>query len=343
MKRNPIIVSVAVGALVFAIPAIAYAGPTPVVVAGPESDPVASHLVDELTALGFQPTRAFDDGSCERDAIAASMRSVHAPGATCSNGTSVTVYGTGPSGVRVVDVVEPGPNDESPAEVLAMRAAEATRASIELAATEPRPPAPQPPQWSTSTWDSSADRPPPEREAPAERHFTPTLVVGGGMAAVMGADAESAALDIEMELRVYRHLAIAARVDVPLTPLSGTLAARPDRAVSVLPGLAGIGPVLPLAPAQSRFIPRIGGGLGIAWLSSHPLYTAIPVDDDIASPMAYANAAMALRLAGPVRLVLEGLFGSTAHRMVVRADGQHMAYWGHPFGTIAFRTELTFR
>jgi hypothetical protein len=59
--------------------------------------------------------------------------------------------------------------------------------------------------------------------------------------------------------------------------------------------------------------------------------------------MAFLSGAMSMRVGGPLRLTLEGLIGTSAHRMVVRSQGEDIAYWGQPFGTVALRGELMFR
>ena len=59
--------------------------------------------------------------------------------------------------------------------------------------------------------------------------------------------------------------------------------------------------------------------------------------------MAYANAAISMRIVGPLRLAVDAMLGTTAQRMVVRDQGTHIAYWGQPFGTLAMRAELLFK
>lgn len=349
-------------ALALALPSVARAGNTRVVVAGPENDAVASRLQKELTALGFEAVRVDDAASCAPGAIAGWIDEMHASGATCSNGTSVTVFVSGPSGVRVADVVHPRTGDEAAPDVVAMRAAEVARASIELPATEPdtAPPAPLPPSRPPPAWSANEGGVSPQvdaglrdgRKHTAAPPYTPSFTGSLGMSAVMGADVTSPALDMEMELRVYRRLAIAMRGAVPV---STTQISTANSAVSVSPGIFGVGPVLPLASSDSLFVPRVGGGVGVAWLNAQTVFTNAqpingfasrsnaPTHDNIVSPAAYLSAAISMRVVGPLRLVVDGLLGTTAHRMVVRADGEHIAYWGQPFGSIAMRGEIMFR
>ena len=49
-----------------------------------------------------------------------------------------------------------------------------------------------------------------------------------------------------------------------------------------------------------------------------------------------------MRVGGPFRLMVDGLFGTTANRLVVRDSGVHVAYWGQPMAALALRAELMF-
>jgi hypothetical protein len=349
------LVTLSLAAALLALPSAAYGSNTRVVVAGPENDPIAARLQKELTALGYEPVRVDDAAACAGGSVTAWMAEMHASGAACSDGKSVVVYTASPSaGVRVADVVEPHAGDDSAPDVVALRAAEVARASIELApaAADAAPaPATSQPTWSSAV-PPQVDAGLRDRKGPAPPRFTPPVTASGGMSALMGADATAPALDLEMELRVYRHLALAAHGAIPLSSTHVTTSAS---SIKISPGFFGVGPIVPLASSDSVFIPRVGGGVGVVWLNAQTVFTnavgpgtfqgisTTPTQDDIVSPAAYLNAAMSMRVAGPIRLVLDGLLGTTAHRMVVRADGQHLAYWGQPFGALALRGEAMFR
>ena len=58
---------------------------------------------------------------------------------------------------------------------------------------------------------------------------------------------------------------------------------------------------------------------------------------------AYGTAALSMRIAGPVRMAVDGVFGSTFSRLVVRTQGIDRAYWGAPFGALALRLEALFQ
>jgi hypothetical protein len=259
----------------------------------------------------------------------------------------------------MADIVRPDDDTSKAPDLVAIRAAEIARASLELPDTEPEPPPPAPtpsprppPTWKTTT--PGADVVPPARlRAPAPAPRTPLLVLGTGLSALMGADATAPGLDLDVELRIIRYFALAAHTDIPLVSTSVT---GPDTTVKISPGVFGIGPIFPLADTDSFVVPRLGAGTGFVWLhsvadgrsiiqpgNSQPSTTTIANTDTIYSPIVYGDAAVSLRVVGNFRLTLDALIGTTAHRMVVRDEGTHIAYWGQPFGRVAMRMEMMLR
>jgi len=337
--------SVAVAAaLLLGLPRAAYAGSTRVVVAGPEGDAVASRLQKELTAMGFEPIRVDEAAGCAAGAIGAWVEEMKASAAACSDGSTATVWISTRSGLRVAEVVSPQEGDLH-ADVVAVRAAEITRASLELSAAEPAP-APRPaPTWENTTpFDADVATKPQKRAAGAAPR-TPVFAMGMGISALMGADATAAALDTELEIRLARYIGLSARAALTF---DGVPVATSRSVVRVAPSVFGIGPVVPLAGTDAFIIPRIGAGGGLVWLRSSAAVNGVDggtfgPSDSIASPMAFLSGAMSMRVGGPLRLTLEGLIGATAHHMVVREQGEDIAYWGQPFGTVALRGELMFR
>jgi hypothetical protein len=174
--------------------------------------------------------------------------------------------------------------------------------------------------------------------------------MGLGAGLLMGADVSAAALDAEVGLRLARHVALSAR---STATFDGTRVATPHGgSVNVAPSVFGVGPTFALASADAFIIPRAGGGVGVVWLRSSPTSssldlttgTGIPMGtSSVTSPMTYVNASASMRIAKALRVTFEGLVGTTAHRLVVRAEGEHVAYWGQPFGTFAMRAELMFK
>lgn len=342
-------------AVALALPATAHAGNTRVVVAGPEGDPIAARLRKELTAMGFEPVRVDDAAGCSKQALAAWVEEMKASAAACSDGTAASVWTASPSGLHITDVASPRDGDEHAPDVVAVRAAEIARASLELPSNEPeRAPLPpsQPPTWTTegpAGADTSVllgNKKKPTRPAPK----TPAFTLSTGAAALMGADVTAPALDTEFEVRVTKGLAISTRAALTF---DGAMVSSARNRVRVAPSIFGIGPIVPLAASDAFLIPRLGGGVGIVWLRSSPVVTDLvdlfnqtattSAPDSVTSPMAYVNGTFSMRVGGPVRLAFEGLLGTSAHRLVVRAEGEHMAYWGQPFGSIAMRAEVMFR
>jgi hypothetical protein len=44
-----------------------------------------------------------------------------------------------------------------------------------------------------------------------------------------------------------------------------------------------------------------------------------------------------------VRMSVDGVFGTTMQRLVVRTQGVDRAFWGAPFGALALRLEAMFQ
>ncbi len=328
---------------ILAAPSLAYAAGARVVVAGPQGDAVASGLQKELTAMGFDPVRVDEADNCAAGAVRAWIQETNASAAACSTGGIATVWIKDRAGLHVAEVVSPREGDTN-ADVVAVRAAESTRANLELSAAEPEP-APSPaPTWSNATPPDADVTPAPKRRAPKEAPRTPAFAIGTGIGALMGADASAAALDSEVQLRIARYLGLSARsaltFDGVVIPTARTL-------VRVAPSTFGVGAVLPLVSTDSFLIPRLGAGGGVVWLRSTAQVVgsgnAAGPSDIIVSPMAYVDAAISMRVGGPLRLTVDGQIGTTAHRMVVRAASEEVAYWGQPFGTLGLRAELMFR
>lgn len=334
-------------ALTLAFPGVAHAGNTRVIVAGPDGDAVASRLQKELTAMGFDPIRVDEAAGCAEGAVAAWVDEMKASAAACSDGNAASVWISTRAGLRVAEVVAPKPGDAS-ADVVAVRAAEITRASLELSATEPEPePEPAPrlaPTWGPATpADADVRSKPKKRVAAAPQ--TPVFAMGTGISALMGADATAAALDTELQLRIARRVALSARAALTF---DGAMLASGRNAVRVAPSVFGIGPVVPLAATDSFLIPRIGAGVGVVWLRSKEaaidtVSSTFGPSDSIVSPMAFITGAMSMRVGGALRLTLDGLLGTSAHRLVVRSQGADVAYWGQPFGSVALRAEVMFQ
>jgi hypothetical protein len=337
------------------------ATPRRVLVAGPSKDPVTERMLNELRAMGLDPVRSGAAEGCARAAVLAAISAADADAAICADGDSIGVWVREPDGLRLRDVIVTNDVDPAARDVAAMRGAEIARASLELleaasqdpparAASNPAPASPAPGPPAAEEMPPDADRGTvAARGEDSSARRTPRLVVGGGISTLLGADASVGAFGGQIEVGVTRFLSLAARIEWPferhrLHVSSGT--------VAVAPALMGLGVTLPLARPRAFMIPRVGGGAGAVRLEAEPetffdvrppggtAPGTTPQSETLWSPALYGSAGLSMRLAGPVRLAVDGLFGATAHRMVVRTPARHEAYWGRPFGAIAMRVEV---
>jgi hypothetical protein len=339
------------------------APPRRVVVAGPQDDTIAPRVEKELQALGFETVRVGGLEACARSAVVVAAKEAAAVGAACSDGDQVGIWIESGGTFRLRDVVvvreEPSADTRvggAARETTAVRAAEVTRATIAMHDAEeessrsqsPAPPTPkasgQAPEW--ESFDRSPSKPtsPPQ----AKRDRAPTFLAGVGFSALMGVDASVAALSGAAEIGIHRYLTATARIEYPLE--ENDIADR----IRVAPAFVGAGIGIPLTNPGSFIIPRLGAGIGVAWIRA----TALPGfaqtlpgvlepssggSDSVASFATYASAGVSMRMYRALRLTADGVLGSTTSRLVVRDQQTHMAYWGTPFGALALRMELMFR
>jgi hypothetical protein len=268
-----------------------------------------------------------------------------------------------PSGIRLRDVVVVRGEDDHARELAAVRAAEILRASLELRDPAASPAAPSPPPWRAADPDAKTadtDTDPNAREAPPHAPEKPSprttsrVVFGAGLSSLMSTDATVQTLSGDIELGVSRSVSLALRAEIPVNHdsiASGVAGA------TVTPGLVGLGVVVPLTAPSSLVIPRLGGGFGVAWVEATgttgpgaetpvapgqaPMVSSSgQKTDNAASAIAYADAAVSLRIVGPLRIAADGIFGASASRIVVRGGGEQLAYWGRPFGALGVRAEI---
>lgn len=351
--------AIAAGAVALSAAMPARAATGRVLVAGPPDDPLAWRVIQELVAMGFDAVRSDGADGCTRAAVATRAEVEHAVGAVCSDGTNVVVYSAEKTGLRIRDVVvAQGANGKDTA---AVRSAEILRASLELRESEPAPePAPPPPP-APPTRDESA---PPWKPAAAEKaappvaspRRTPLFALGAGLGSLMGVDASVATFSGRIDLGVSKTLTLALHAEIPIESAKVNTS---DGDAAVSPGFVGAGVSLPILPPSKVVVPRIGAGLGVAWLKGSPISGAptpqplppgfgeqtspssiVNKTDTVASVALYADAGLTIRIAGPVRFGVDGLFGSTGSRMVVRSSTGNIAFWGQPFGGLAVRAEL---
>jgi hypothetical protein len=172
------------------------------------------------------------------------------------------------------------------------------------------------------------------------------------MSALAGADATAPTAGVIAEVGVSRRIAIGARAELPVSTESRL--ASTGSTARIAPSLLAFSLMVPLTTTDSFIVPRIGGGLGVAWLRTEPGSdsfapsrvspgSSFPITsrsrDDVFSAAMYMDAAVAMRIVGPLHLTADGIFGTTAQRMVVRVEGEDVAYWGVPFGAVSLRLE----
>ncbi len=336
-----------------------------VVVAGPEDDLIAARVEKELTALGFEPVRVGALEGCARSAVIVAALDSNAIAATCSDGDQVGVWIADGASLRLRDVVvarADGTNDNESdrgRETTAVRAAEVTRATIALREAEEDPartaPPPPPPVTTTSTtpggWEKfDTSEPKPAPPPPTPRH-APRFYASAGASALMGVDASVGALSGQVGVGIHKRLSLAARIEYPFEAQRLVSSAG---IVRVAPAFAGAGLELPLFTTSSFVIPRFGAGIGAAWMRVSKLpqdsfdfgnlgAPVVESSDVVASPAGYLSAGVSMRVYGPMRLMVDGIFGTTLGRFVARDQGEEVAYWGQPLASLAARVEVMLR
>jgi hypothetical protein len=326
--------------------------PHRVVVAGPQEDAIATRIQKELTALGFETIRVGALDGCARSAVVVAATDSDAVAAACSDGDQVGVWVADSNGLRLRDVVVAREEGDRARETTAVRAAEITRATIAMHDAEEEkssPPRatstarrPAPAQW--DTYDHGGVS--PIKPAAAVSRRAPAFVGAAGVSSLLGVDASVAAFSGQIEVGILRNVAAAARLEFPMESSTISNAAN----IQVAPAFAGVCPNFPLSAPTSFIIPRLGGGVGIAWVnalrpagSNNEGRPTSEGKDTTASPAFFANAGLSMRIVGPLRMAVEGAFGTTTSRMVVRNEGNAIAYWGQPFGALSLRMELMFQ
>lgn len=338
--------------------AVARAEPAPparVVVAGPPDDAIAARTEQELRAVGFDPVRVDAADGCSRASVLAHMEEAHATAAACSDGSSIGVWTSDARGARIRDVVVARGTDTHDRDVAAVRAAEVVRASVELP-DDPPPPARQEPSAATElpieprtaeTVDLRTAKPAPT----APPTYTATFIGASGISALLGADAKVPAIDAKIDVGVSRYASLAFRFAYPTNAATATretaaqLGSTTTSVVQVRPGIAGAGVDVPLARPSSFIVPRVGGGFALVWLQAQGVAvlggpSSSPTSETATSPAMYADATMSMRVYGPMRVALDGMIGATASRLVARANGTKVAYWGQPFGAFGAHVEV---
>ena len=329
-----------------------------VVVAGSADDTIATRIQKELTALGFEPVRMGALDTCARSAVMIAARDSEAAAAMCSDGDQVGIWVADGGTLRLRDVVVVHEEGDPSRETTAVRAAEVMRATLAMrdadegaASAAPPPPSPASPAEDHPPVDrDTSERPAPSTPAPPSANRAPTFLLSTGISGLFGVDASAAAFSAKTEIGLLRHLTAAARIEYPLG--GAELAGRDSLAVA--PAFVGAGFGVPIAGPDAFIIPRVGAGVGFAWVDAtrraetmvflpSGLTETAEASDSVASFAFYADVGLSMRLYRALRLTADGVLGATSSRLVVRDRGVHAAYWGQPFGALSLRVELMFR
>jgi hypothetical protein len=323
-----------------------------VVIAGPKKDPIATRLEKELVALGYAPV-AIGAVECTEANVANAVQNAGASAALCSHDGRVAVWTDDGTSLKLRDTVI------AKDDTIALQAAEVMRANIAFREPEPVPvdPAkPPPPPPTSGGWEDfeNQDRPlPPPKEAPP---YAPLFTASAGASYLMGRAASLGGLSLDASVRVHSHISLAAHVDAPLAgaraePMS-TVNAPDGSKVRVTPGIAGLGVEVPFTDASSVVVPRLGGSLGVAWIHATKtpgalrdqfgslLATTKEVGDGTVAPAGWVSVAFSFRVAGPMRLVADGLLGATAGGIAIRNQHVLISRWGVPFASAGLRAEV---
>lgn len=327
-----------------------------VVIAGPKKDPLPARLEKELVALGFAPV-AVGALDCSSANVVTAVQNAGASAALCASNGKVAVWTDDGSEVKLRDTVTA--KDAHATDTIAMQAAEVMRANIAFREPEPvpvEPAKPTPPPLSTGEWDEfdNEDRPQPTPKLAAP--LAPKLTMSAGASYLMGQAAALAGLSLGASIRVHSRFSLAAHVDAPLSgaraePMS-TVTPADGSKVRVTPGIAGVGIDVPFVEASSFVVPRLGASVGVAWIraSKTPgelrdrfgsfVAATQEVSDSTIAPAGWISTAFSFRVAGPMRVVADGLFGATAGGIAIRNQRTLISRWGVPFASAGVRAEL---
>lgn len=329
-----------------------------VVIAGPKKDPIAARLEKEVVALGFAPIAVGPLPDCAGPAVATTVENAGASAALCASNGRVAVWTNDGHELKLRDTI--AANDVHAVDTTAMQAAEVMRANIAFREPEPvpapPPEAPPPPSPPTGGWEDfeNQDRVVAKPKANPER--APLFAFGAGASYLMSRGASLGGLSLGGSVRIHPYFSLALHVDAPIsgtraTPMT-TASARDGSHVRVTPGLAGVGLEVPFTSPTSFVIPRLGANVGVVWV--HATKTAGELRDELGSfvattgetggttfaPAGWVSAAFSFRVGGPVRVVADGLFGTTTGSILISNQGTPVTRYGVPFASAGLRAEL---
>jgi hypothetical protein len=198
------------------------------------------------------------------------------------------------------------------------------------------PPPPPPPEPDTASAKPNATVP-----ASVEPRNTAPLVFGAGPAFMSSTGYDPAwGAAFEAEYGYWSNVSLAVNAMLPLT--TSKLGYPGDEKAGARTMSFGAGVEIPLLPADSIVIPRVGGGVGVVWMHTQALVAAASSstqEQDFVLPQFYGDAALSIRLYGRARIVLAGTVAATTSQMVIRVNDTEQGRFGWPIGMVQFRLE----
>lgn len=347
-------VALTLTALATLVPAAAVAAPSRVALLGPSDAPIVPRLRRNVASMKLDMLEA-TVAVCTRDVVTRLVTELGVDTAVCTDGDQIGVWLREGERLVLKEAVVVQSADDRAHELAAARAVMALSAlPAKDAAGESAPPSsftivangpnatvtgPEPtaaPNESLPAKDSPAAVAPKAPSAP----FAPRLVLGAGPAIAASRDGNSFAISAEAEIGLGRYVALVPWLQfVP----ANRLVEAPLGSASFRPTIFGLGFAIPLLRPSSLVVPRIGGGYGILWMHVAPESAVAPArmskPEDLLAPIAYATAALSVRLADSFRIAGEAMAGVSSHDMVVRIGDQPAAHWGVPLASLALRGE----
>lgn len=176
----------------------------------------------------------------------------------------------------------------------------------------------------------------------------PNNRIGIGLSGVGGRGGARLGLTLDVDIALRPGVVLSAMAAIPTSRF-----AMDRRNAETRASLSVVGVALthPLASAGAWVKPRVGGGVGVAWLAVDTTATATPSDplpprtttSDLVSPLGYVTLGASLRVVGPVRLSADVFAGATATRFVVRdPTGAELGEWGWPLAGASVLGALDF-
>ena len=333
----------------------AHAAPSRVAVLGPSDAPIVPRLQRNVSSMKLDAVDATVT-VCTRDVVTRMASELRVDTVLCTDGDQISVWMQEGERLVLKEAVVVQSSDDRAQELAAARAAMALQG---LPAKDAAPDATPPSSFTIVANGPSAavvtesdataapagpaqtkDQPARPPAAASKERITPPLVLGAGPAIAASRHGNSLAISAEAEIGVSRYVAVIPWIQ--FIPANRTAEAQVGTA-SFRPTIFGLGFGIPLLPPSSFVVPRLGGGYGILWMHVSPESATggatMRKPEDLIAPLAYASAAMSIKVAQSFRIAAEGMAGVSSHDMVVRIGGQPAAHWGVPLASLALRGE----